>query len=135
MTEYDAEDEALAAASEHYLIEQTLAFIKAGKNVPPKDIAAALCCDRVAVPKEILHYAAGLLDGSPKKRGKPIDVHSESIREAFSDRDFIAEEIHAKYAEKKKLGVPQTDILEDLAEEYGRSVGWISKVMYPRQNS
>ncbi|PSH02653.1 MAG: hypothetical protein CXZ00_16350 [Acidobacteria bacterium] len=132
MTEYDAEDEALAVASERYLIDQTLHFIKTGKNVPSKDIAAALRCDRVLIPKEILHYAAGLLDGSPKRRGKPIDVNLESAKEAFSDRNFLAEEIKAKYDAMKKDGLGKYEIFGRIAEEYGKSEDWVSSKLYPR---
>lgn len=132
MNEYEAEDEALAEAGEAYLLEQTLLFIKAGKNVPPKDIAAALRCDRVPIPKEILHYAAGLLDGSPKRRGKPIDVRDASIKLAFSDRDFLAEEIQAKYDAMKKDGLGKYEIFGRIAEEYGKTEDWISTKLYPR---
>lgn len=132
MNEFDAEDEALAASHEEYLLQQTLHFIQADKNVPPKDIAAALRCHRVPIPKEILDYAAGMLDGSPKRRGKPIDVRDASIKLAFSDRDFLAEEIKAKYDAMKKDGFGKYEIFGRIAEEYGKSEDWVSTKLYPR---
>ncbi|WP_428565457.1 MAG: hypothetical protein ACP59X_04390 [Solidesulfovibrio sp. DCME] len=133
MNEYEAENEALAEAGETYLLEQTLHFIKSGKNVPPKDVAAALRCELVPIPKEILDYAAGMLDGSPKRRGRPINVMLESAREAFSDRDFQMEDIESRYEELRKKGMKKYDILEVIAEEYGKSSDWVSAILYPRR--
>ena len=134
MNEYDAEDEALAEAGEAYLLEQTLLFIKSGKNVSSKDLAAALRCDRVPIPKEILHYAADRLDDTPKKRGKPIDVMFESAKEAFSDRDFEAEDIRAKVYAMKKDGLVNDEIFDRIAREYNKSAEWVSAKVYPRCN-
>jgi len=130
--EYKAEDEALAESDEALFLQDVLRFIQSDKNVPPKDIAAALRCDRVLIPKGILHYAAGLLDGSPKRRGKPIDVKHESAKEAFSDRNFLAEDVQARHDALKKEGMKKYDILETIAEGYGKSADWVSAILYPR---
>jgi len=130
---YKTEDEALAEACESYFLEQTLAFILAGKNVSSKDLATALRCEHVAIPKEILHYAADRLDCTPKIRGKPIDVTYESAKKAFSDRDFLAEDVQARHDALKKEGMKKYDILETIAEEHGKSADWVSAILYPRR--
>ncbi|PSH02755.1 MAG: hypothetical protein CXZ00_15760 [Acidobacteria bacterium] len=132
MNEYKTEDEALAEAGESYFLEQTLSFILAGKNISSKDLATALRCDHVTIPKEILHYAADRLDGTPKRRGKPVDVMLTSAREAFSNRDFEAEEIQAKFYAMKKDGLTNEEIFDLIGREYHKSSDWVSAKVYPR---
>lgn len=132
MNPYEAEDEALAEAGEAYFLKRTLASILAGKNVSSKDLAAALRCSHVSIPHEILHYAAARLDDTPKRRGKPIDVMAEAAKEAFSDRDFEAEEIQVKFYAMKKDGLANDDIFNKLKEEYHKSDEWVSSKVYPR---
>jgi hypothetical protein len=140
MNEFDAEDEALAEAGEAYLLEQTLLFIKAGKNVPPKDIADALRCDLVPIPREILDYAAGMLDGSPKRRGKPIDVNFESCKVAFSNEwqpyieNSFPEILRREFTELKNDGMNKDEAYENLAIKYKLSEIKISRIIYPRRN-
>lgn len=124
MDEYDSEHEAMVEAGESYFLEQTLAFIRSGKNVSSKDLATALRCDHVTIPKEILHYVADRLDGTPKRRGKPIDVTYESAKRAFSDRDFEAEEIQAKFYAMKQDGLTNEEIFDLIGREYHKSIGF-----------
>lgn len=133
MNEYKTEDEAMVEAGDAYFIEQTLSFIRSGKNISSKNLATALRCDHVTIPKEILHYAADRLDGTPKRRGKPVDVMITSAREAFSDRNFVAEDVQARHDALKKEGMKKYDILETIAEEYGKSADWVSAILYPRR--
>lgn len=131
----EQEDEALATSNEEYFIEQTLVFIKANKNVSSKDLATALRCCRVPIKKEILQYIADRLDGTQKKRGRPINIMLESAREAFSDRNFLAEDIQARYNALKKEGLKQDDIYNKIGKEHNMSPAWVQRKLYPRNKS
>lgn len=139
MNKYDAEDEAMTASFEQYFINQTLYFIQCDKNVSPKDIAAALRCDHVPIPKEILHYAAGWLDGSPKQKGKPIDVNLESCKDAFRNEwqsyieNSFPEILRREFAELKTNGMDKDEACENLAAKYELSEIKISRIIYPRR--
>lgn len=130
--ECDAEHKTMVEAGDAYFIKQTLSFILSDKNISSKDLATALRCDHVTIPKEILHYAADRLDGTPKRRGKPVDVMLTSAREAFSDRDFEAEEIQAKFHTMKKDGLTNEEIFDLIGREYHKSSDWVSAKVYPR---
>lgn len=132
MNDYDAEDLGLAESSEELFLEDVLKYIQAKKNVSSKDLARALRCVYVPIPREILNYAADRLDGLGTKRGRPLDVTLESAREAFSDRDFEAEEIQAKFHAMKKNGLVNEEIFNKLKEEYHKSDEWVSLKVYPR---
>lgn len=134
MNDYDAETLACAESSEEFLLGNVLKYIQAKKNVSSKDLARALRCVHVPIPREILDYAADRLDESVTRRGRPLDVTLESAREAFSDRDFEAEEIQAKFHAMKKDGLVNEEIFERLARDYSKSSDWVSMKVYPRKS-
>lgn len=133
MNEYETEDEACARNSEEMFLKDVLKFVKAGKNVSSKDLASALRCSYAPIPREVLDYAADRLDGSATKPGRPLDVTLASAKEAFSDRDFVAEEIQAKFLALKKDGLTNEKIFDKLKEKYHKSDEWVASKVYRKR--